>query len=229
MNYINTSVLITHISDAVNQDWVISEETNFLKKEILARGAYLLLTPVTFAAGCLDTILGAIAGVGALCTAGRSTPMLKVSYNHLNSSQSLIARSYIHLLAAINPEFEMASCSIFGFEIKEGGNGLLSDAVIEKFKDQAGDYRQSNNFLKRHVATRLTYALMAVSCVVTRLVDGIIGVPAACLSILLVGRCAPMNNIASEGLQATGIINDFFYCTVKFINPWSTGLEDRID
>lgn len=221
MSYISTSFLIIHVTEAVNQGWVVSEETNLLKKQVLARGAYLLLTPVTFAACCLDTILGAIAGVGALCTAGRSTPILNVSYNHLKSSQSLIVRPYIHFLAAINPEFEMASCSIFGFKIKKHRNGLLSDPVIDKFAEQATDYRYSNNFLKRHIATRLTYALMAVSCVVTRLVDGIIGVPAACLSILLVGRCAPLNNIAFEGLQATGIINDLFFCTVRFINPWA--------
>lgn len=229
MYYTNVSGILLGVSNTMNFHWVYSPETNFIKKQILARGVNLILTPASFATGCLDTILGAIAGVRALCTAGRNISTLKISYNHLKSTQSLIARPYLNFLRAINPEAETRGCSIFGLEIQDSGEGLLTNELVKKFKENIGDYRRSRNYLMRHVATRLAYALMAVSCVITRLADGIIGVPAACLSIFTAGRFAPLNNIALRGLQAPGIIKDLFYCTVKVINPWATSVTYTID
>lgn len=105
--------------------------------------------------------------------------------------------------------------------ISGDGDGFLSDLVINPLKDIARSCYNSDNFLKRHVASRLTYALLAVSCLVTRAVDGIIGIPAAGLSILTGGKFESLNNLAYRTLQAPGIINDLFYCTIKFINPWT--------
>jgi hypothetical protein len=60
--------------------------------------------------------------------------------------------------------------------------------------------------------------------VITRLVDGIIGVIAAVLSFLTLGKVASINNVAYRALQAPGIVKDLFKCTIKFINPWA-GVE----
>jgi hypothetical protein len=98
--------------------------------------------------------------------------------------------------------------------------------VINSLKALARSCYKSDNFLKRHVASRLTYALLAVSCLATRVADGAIGVAAAGLSVLTGGNFESLNNLAYRTLQAPGIINDLFYCTIKFINPW-TGTSDK--
>lgn len=55
------------------------------------------------------------------------------------------------------------------------GNGFLTNPVYTSLREAASSCYNSKNFLKRHVASRLTYVVLAVACVVTRAVDGIIG------------------------------------------------------
>lgn len=177
----------------------------------MARGAHLLLTPASFITSAVDTIIGLGAGLGAICTLGKNKQTFKVACNHLSSSDKLFVRPYVNFLKTINPEAKISG----------DGDGFLSDLVINPLKNIARRCYNSDNFLKRHIASRLTYALLAVSCLVTRAVDGIIGIPAAGLSILTGGKFESLNNLAYRTLQAPGIINDLFYCTIKFINPWT--------
>lgn len=101
------------------------------------------------------------------------------------------------------------------------GNGFLSNNATNLLKDVARTCYRSDNFVKRHVISRLTYALLAMASLVTRTVDGIICMPIAAASILTCGTFPTLNNIAYRSLQAPNIINDLFYCIVKFINPWA--------
>lgn len=229
MSYTNVTYASTKPAEHyVASSWVQSDETTFLKKHVLARGAHLLLTPASFITSAVDTIIGLGAGIGAICTLGKHQSTVKVAFNHLSGSNKLFVRPYVNFLQTINPEAKFsgdAANQPFGLAkqamISGDGDGFLSDLVINPLKNIARSCYNSDNFLKRHVASRLTYALLAVACLVTRAVDGIIGIPAAGLSILTGGKFESLNNLAYRTLQAPGIINDLFYCTIKFINPWT--------
>lgn len=222
MSYTNVTYASTKPAEHyVDSNWVQSDETTFLKKHVLARGAHILLTPSSFITCAVDTIIGLGAGLGAICTLGKNKQTFKVACSHLSSSNKLFVRPYVNFLKTINPEAKFSGDAAKQAMISGNGDGFLSDLVIDPLKNIARNCYNSDNFLKRHIASRLTYALLAVSCLVTRAVDGIIGIPAAGLSILTGGKFESLNNLAYRTLQAPGIINDLFYCTIKFINPWT--------
>jgi len=244
MSYTNiTYASTTPLENYVNNNWVYSPGTTFIKKDVLARGAHFVLAPSFFITCAVDTIIGLGVGIGAFCTLGKHKPICEIAYAHLYSSNMLFVRPYVNLLQTINPEAKLADRSNFKGNIPffinyhgetklcitnnkppmitADGTGYLSDLIINPLKDIGRSCYNSNNFLKRHVASRLTYALLAVSCLITRAVDGVIGVVAASLSILTGGKFESLNNLAYRTLQAPGIINDLFYCTIKFINPWT--------
>ncbi len=102
-----------------------------------------------------------------------------------------------------------------------GGNGFITHFVTDALKNIARDCYRSENLLIQHVASRLTYAVLAISSLVTRAVDGVIGIPAAGLAILTFGKIESLNNLAYRSLQTPGIVEDLFYCTIKIINPWT--------
>lgn len=226
MPYTNVTYATTKPAELyVYNNWIQSDETTFLKKHVLVRGAYFVLAPASFIASAIDTIIGLGAGIGAICTLGKHQRTFEVAFEHLSSSNKLVVRPYANILQTINPEAKFSgnlACPGNKSPMISGhGDGFISDMVISSLKNVAIACYRSNNFLKRHVASRLTYALLAVSCLVTRAVDGIIGILAAGLSILTVGKFESLNNLAYRTLKAPGIINDLFYCTIKFINPWS--------
>jgi hypothetical protein len=225
MTYFSLTYSLTEAADHyVNHNLVQSNETTFLKKQILARGARFVLTPASFISSALDTIIGLGAGIGAILTLGTHASTFKVAINHLSNSKMLVALPYVNILLTINPEAKVAENSTNKYKppmIRADKDGLISDIVINSLRNVARTCYNSDNFLKRHVATRLTYVLLAVSCLVTRVVDGIIGIPAAGLSILTGGKYESLNNLAYRTLQTPGIIYDLFYCTIKLINPWN--------
>jgi len=222
MAYLNTSyAYLKSAEEYVEDNWVYSDSPSFSKKHLLARGAYFFLAPASLITSAIDTIVGLGAGIGTICTAGRYPQPYKFAMNHLSSSNKLFSHLYLNFLRAINPEAPFMEDGDNPPRISINGDGFLSDLVISPLRKTARSCYNSNNFLKRHVASRLTYAVLALSCLVTRAVDGVIGIVAASLSILRCGKIESLNHLAYRALQAPGIINDLFYCIIKCINPWT--------
>lgn len=245
MPYINISRATTGYAEAyVYKNWVDSTETTLVNKHILSRAAYLILTPASFVTSALDTLVGLGVTIGTILS-GRNKKVFDFTMLHLDSTNKLALRPYANFLKTINPEAcftkgledipynesyvdrrLISAAQSLGFHYQEPkisakGDGFVSDLVIEPLKGVARRCYKSENFLKRHVASRLTYILLAISCVVTRAVDGVIALPAAVLSILTVGKIQSLNNLAYRTLQATGIISDLAYCIIKIVNPLS--------
>lgn len=219
-NYHSSIKLENSVYNNLNE----SENPSFLKKQIGGRFCYLALTPFSAITSIADTVIGIGAGIGTIATLGTNPKIFNTSISYISSSRYIIAKPYINILRTINP-----NAKFFEFDpdkqkssISPTDDGLLTGEVQRFLELKALDASTSNNFLKRHVISRLTYALLAISSIVTRYVDGIIGVSAAVLSIAFLGTVEPLNNLAYRGLQSTGIISDLFYCTAKFINPWAT-------
>lgn len=196
-------------SDYICQNLVDSENTNFFKKHVLARGGYLLLAPVSIITAAIDTIIGLGVGLASIATVGKHAPTFYRAQYHLVLGQQILARLYQHCLQFLNP-----SAIIDDVE-----DGLTTDVVKNFFIIVAKDCYRSDSIFKRHVASRLTYALMLISCAITRLIDGVIGIIAALFSFLTFGHFDSLNNAAYRGLFITGIVTDLFYCTVKIVNP----------
>lgn len=227
MSYVNLSYATVVRADLhIFSEYTHPSLSSIVDQHILARGGYLLLAPTSVITSALDIIVGLGAGIGAICTLGMHQPTLKVARYHLTSANQLAPRLYANLLRMIRPN---ARVNAGDFpegdqetkDILKGKDGYLAAKVITPFRAFAKECYSSDNFLKRHVASRLTYALLAVACLVTRAVDGVIGIVAALFSLATLGQFRKLNIIAYRGLQAPGIISDLFYCVVKVINPYA--------
>jgi hypothetical protein len=235
MSYINlTFFSVVPIEHSVIDNLVNTENLNCAKRHLLARGAYLALTPLSFVTNAIDAVVGIGAGVGAILTVGKSDKIYRVALEHLQGAQQILALSFTNLLHTINPQARFSRPEndpgqwVHGVCIRRPratigveGNGFISNFFISRLRKTGSSCYRYDGFLMRHIASRLTYALLAIACLITRTVDGIIGVLAAVLSLVTVGKFESLNNLAYRALQAPGIIHDLFYCTIKFINPWA--------
>lgn len=216
MDYHTVSrAVLTPIFSHVRDNWVNSDQANFCEKQILARGACLGLAPLSFVTHAIDTVIGVGSGTVVLLTGGTHEDITIFASNHLRASKRLLASPYANLLLTLNPKASFGS----------GDEGFVANFVIHSLKEIAKDCRGSDNLLISHVASRLSYAVLAISSLVARAVDGVIGVIAALFSFLTVGKFEPLNDFAVKGLYAPGIINDLFCCAVRVINPWEGNMS----
>lgn len=214
MSYINlTYATIDPVLNYIDSNWC--NKKKLLKTRIFTRGAHLLLIPPSFIISAIDIVIGLGAGIGAVCTLGKHRRTFIIARDHLSMSNNLFLAPYWLFLFTLNPKAAKLAM------ITREDDSFLSDSVITPLKKIARTCYNSDNFLKRHVSSRLTYALLAISCLVTRVADGVIAIPTAGLSILTGGKFVPLNNLAFRTLQAPSLIDDLFYCTIKFINPWT--------
>lgn len=230
MSYINiTQTIIIPVEQSVQSryvdiNFIHPERASFLEKEVLVRASYFLLAPASLITCALDIIVGLGAGLGVIWNLGKNPQTFKITCNHLLSSKLLLVKPYVNLLKTINPEAKFSSEKSYLWyrpAISADGDGFLTDLIISPLKELGRNCCKSNNYLKRNVASRLAYGLLAISCLVTRAFDAVIGVGAASLSIFTRGKFEDLNNLAFRALQAPGIINDLFYCLIKSINPRS--------
>ncbi len=189
-----------------------------LKKETLKRVYNLTITPFSTIIRVMDIIVGVFAGFVSIANSGKKKAIFKLAMNHLDSSRKIVVSPYRYLLKTLNLSAEISylyKSDWKKFYISAKGDGLITHNVSKFLEKKARSYYKSD----RHFATRLTYALLALSSIITRVVDGIIGIIAAAFSFLTYGKVVTINNIAYRGLQAPGIVKDLFYCTIKIINP----------
>lgn len=81
------------------------------------------------------------------------------------------------------------------------------------------------NFMIAQVGSRLLFALAAVVATIIRVVDLIIGVIAAALSIICLGHVEKLNKLALDNLTILGVINDLSNGIRGFVNPFQSNLE----
>ena len=115
MPYTRVTVALTeHASNYVENNWVHSDETSFMKKHVLARGAYFVLAPTSFITSAIDTIIGLELGIGAISTLGKHEPTYSIADNNLfEGSNKLFVLPYVNFLRAINPEAEFGETDGF--------------------------------------------------------------------------------------------------------------------
>lgn len=215
--------------DKLNNNWIYSQDS--LKKHVGTRAAYLTLAPTSFITTTVDTVVGIGAGIGSVLTLGLCEQLDEFAFHQLHLSNNILTRPYEALLRTVNPKAAIydgilsrtrAGKLLKQPSIKLQGKGFVTDPVFKKLSAFAKKCASSEDCLKQHVVSRLTYALLAISLLVTRAVDGILAIPAVAASFLTLGTYESVNNLAFRTLQATGIVHDLFHCTIKVINPWTT-------
>jgi hypothetical protein len=190
----------------------ISKNSNWKDRYVVTRLGNLAVGVPKTIITVADTVLG-IAGSGvALATLGFNSGINQTAWNHLRTSKRLILTPYLTLLRTINPNTGIGSETM-------KKSGLISHYVRTSLRALAQNCYKSENLLKKHVASRLTYALMGIVSIITRLADGIIGSIAAIFALLTLGMIKPLNRIACRGLQFPALINDLFYSTIKVLHP----------
>lgn len=200
----------------VQGELVYAQETTFAKKEIAARGLSLLGIPTFLMTGAIDTIIGAGAGIVSIATLGMWDEPVWIAFNHLTGGDTMVANAYFAALSAINPKFAIGSDKDL---ISVGGRGFSTQFIFKPITNLANECRRSDHFLVRQFVSRCVYLALAIACLITRLLDALISVPAVLLSFITLGKNASLNNLASRTLQSIGIISDLFYCMIGMINP----------
>lgn len=191
-----------------------SESTKF-ERHVIARGINLLLIPAYAVSGAVDIILGSIGAVGAILHFGTNIQWNRFAIIHLKSSRVILSNMYINLIQFLNP----SKSSLFTYV--EGG--IVYTYANNKIQNWANNVSKSPNRFVQHVVTRLTYALLAVASIISRVADFAIGLVTGSLSIICLcfGGNNSLNRISFRSLQILAIIYDVFYCTIRCINPWS--------
>jgi len=198
--------------------------------QFLARAGYFVLMPLSIITCAIDTIIGIGFGLANIFTGGTRKGTAAHTKNFLESSIYIIAEPYQCLLQLVNPRagFE-PDCGDYFFSTNPNcEDSFLTEIVREFLCDKAEEYRGSDNsFFKRHIASRLTYALLTISLVISRIADGVIGVVAAPFAVLTFGKFEILNNLAFQGLKTPGIISDLVLNITCTVNPWAEeGSED---
>lgn len=97
----------------------------------------------------------------------------------------------------------------------------MTPFITNYLGERAAEFKSSESFFKRHVVSRLTYALMVMASLVARVADGIIGVLAAVGSFCYLGTNEQLNVTAFKGFQAVTNLRDIFIYSIKCMNPWA--------
>lgn len=218
MHYNNlTEASVKRIHDSIQQDYIRSNNASFFEKNCLSRGMYILMIPASFAVCVLDTIAGVGATLGALCTLGKNQWFVKHSENYLQSSKKILALPFKNFLRVIDPSDTLSKEAYINVK----GNGFIQEEVFDTLNNYGLKFSNSKNIFTRHVASRLTYLVLAITSVVTRVLDGVISIPATVISILVLGKVDSIKHLAFRTLQATGLVNDILFCAIKIVNPWA--------
>lgn len=213
-----------------------------------SRLANLLFLPANPIVKTIQGTAGLVMSTAAIATGGKFARLNTLAFTNLQRFQYVVAAPYFNLLKFINlNEFDIMRNGIdkpTSKEVKTGERylniyshnegegkfktGIFTGAMGATLTLKGHKLHESKNFLARHVASRLTFGLLAISCVVTRVAELALACLALPFSILLLGKAKGLNQITFRGLQVTGILNDLLFCVLKIINPGAKGNDSEV-
>lgn len=218
-----TSLSVKYEQDV--QKYLTFHKEHYLKSQIAARIAHLALVPFSHFTSFLDSLLGLGVGIVAIATLGRHKKIYVQSMDSLQGFNTLLSLPFLNLLRTVQPHAEIYAPNTL---LKTESNSVTF-RIRNSIRNLARDCYNAEHVFQTQVASRLTYALYTLTCVVTRVADAIIGVLAAPCALITGGKYLWVNTYAYQGLHAPGIIKDLFYCVIKLISPRAgvdTLLED---
>ena len=198
-------------SDYIKITLVESSDTNFIKKQLFSRLRYAAMVPTYVVANVADTIFG----IGSETVYHATFGWLGYSKDdakYLRSSfKYVLSDPYYAFVKTINP----GANSLGGYSA-----GKVTNLMQYVLVSPAKKFADSKYFMLKHVASRLTYAIAALAAVVTRVADGIIGLPFALLSIISFGAIKSLNEFSYNSLiQFPLAVTNFFKYAAYAVKP----------
>lgn len=196
------------------------DNASFVKKEIQARVQHLSAAVCYLGDITLRTVKGLGLGTYAVITGLKSQDRVQNASNNYQYANRLISIPFAHLLKAVNPNANVGLAER-GFFTANFITPLMRNAA-----ERANLYKDSNSFNKQ-VVTRTNYALIAIACVITRVVDFSMGAAAAVFALLTAGLIPKLNHFAYSNLTGSGLISDLANLGLNIINPYNSPRENR--
>jgi hypothetical protein len=232
MDYISaTQVVIEKYHDA--NKLVDKLDDASYGKAVASRAVNIPFVPAFLVSGAIDTVVGVVSGLAAI-PFSKSQDVWFFSMGHLNGSKKALANTYVCLMGTINPEGRPVKNTEFSRrfhnyfsgaldspKISSRGDGFISSFVSGFFNDCAREYRSSEVFFMRHIASRVTHLAALPAKLIARVIDAAIAVFAVPAAIITYGKIESLNNLAYRTLQFTGIAQDFVFTAAKIFNPWA--------
>ena len=203
-----TKTLIDTKTINLQANWKNWGQSKELSERMCARGLNLMLIPMVSITCAIDIILGLGAAIGAICTLGLHIKTTLKAYKLLKSSKKIVAAPFALFLKTIDPQLKFEKTNRFSSDWLQPLNDFCNECSLE-----------DNSFFNRHIAARISNALLAVTHLVTFVVEAAIGLLAGSLSILTLAHFDYLNKTAYRGLHAPGVIFDIFLCIIGIINP----------
>ncbi len=161
---------------------------------------------------------------------------------HLSPLQRVVSNLFRRIIEILNPKFRndweytdnyispvesLGDIYVKAFsdykDTKEdfrGFDGLTIGYCLKKVGQLVQHCNCSENSFVKHVGTRFSLLIMAIVAVFCRTIDFTIGVGAAAVSILLLGRGGKrLHHIACKGLAVLSVITDIYMCVLFMIKP----------
>ena len=171
------------------------------------------LIPGYFICCTIDTVMGLGASIASFCTLGANKKIDNWTTYQLSQSSFILSKLFQQFLLTLNPKnshLDTKKNLPFGCNTK----------YVHSWEYETIQSSKSAYWLRRHLSTRLKAGLFLLACIITRTIDAIIGIIAACLSLLALGYYKRLNQIAFEGLQFPGVVFDIYVMCLDILNPF---------
>lgn len=233
MEYTTLNRIIDDLIEIPLRKNFIEGQKSGFHRHVTGRIGYMIVTPLSFLACAGDGIIGTAAGICSFIVFGSNQQVWSFARNHLHSAEYILG--FHHILRIVNPSAIFPIDRNGGAEatayfwneslkipkIGTEGKGMITEFVLSKIKKFAYNCYESDSFIPMHIISRLSYLLLGIACTVTRVVDGVLGMVTAPISLMTCGTIDNLNIFTLRSLKVAGIANDIFYCASKFINPWA--------
>jgi hypothetical protein len=180
-------------------------QPNFLKREIASRFVNLASIPAFGITSIVDTIIGIAYTIFSMLKCGYDRGLRILALDFTSRSSIILCAPLTFVVAVLNPHAKFDSQDAF---VSCFGNGLITPYLQKILFSKISEFKTSDNMISKHILSRICCVLIPLASVVTRAVDTVIGVIALCFSIITLGTCDSLNNLAARGLKTFAIVHD---------------------
>jgi hypothetical protein len=182
-----------------------------------------LATIIPFALRALPSI---ITTPLSCITAGQFKFINEMASEHSLSSNLIFFHSYTGLISIINPKISIDS---YLNKMNDDGRGIITSLVVTKLFEKAQDLNSEKklSFCKKHIFSRVLFALGGILSIITKIADVAIGLIGALVVALTFAQVEKINMFAINNLITfPGVFHNVFTGMRGFIHPTQSELEN---
>lgn len=176
---------------------------------------HLSVAPISQVTLLADTMIGVLTLPFVCLTGGKVEAITDFSLNHTKASKYFLSHLYLRGVQVLNPNQKIKYFNSYYSFPEENPNQIL----FQIDQDTIAKLNQ-NRFFQKHVVTRVNYFTFPLTSLMMRVIDTVFCLININYSILTRQKKSlrEMHFVATR-LNITGVIHDFSYSIIKFINP----------